>query len=88
MLFRSVSGGMKNSASLRELSDWCANRFGETKIESVKQTRPFDVPWLVLDSREAEKFWNWKPQTSLEETLSEIAGHAEKNPQWLDLSSD
>jgi CDP-paratose 2-epimerase len=50
--------------------------------------RKYDVPWLVLDSGRAEKEWNWRPKTNLEDVLEEIAQHAEKNPRWLDLSSD
>src|SRR6266568_8708163 len=72
-----VSGGLKQSASLKQLSDWCAARFGETPIASDKTTRPFDVPWLVLDSSLAGKIWSWQPQTSLEAIWSEIADHAE-----------
>src|SRR5215467_13336529 len=70
-----VSGGLEQSASLRELSDWCANRFGKSNISSSKETRPFDVPWLVLDSSLAKEVWNWAPQTSIEAIWNEIAEH-------------
>ncbi|MSU58210.1 MAG: NAD-dependent epimerase/dehydratase family protein [Pedosphaera sp.] len=83
-----VSGGLANSASLRELSAWCAKRFGEHAIAVEKATRPFDVPWLVLDSTAVAKAWNWQPQTSLDAIWSEIADHAEKNPGWLDATVD
>ncbi|TAK94116.1 MAG: NAD-dependent epimerase/dehydratase family protein [Verrucomicrobia bacterium] len=83
-----VSGGLKQSASLKQLSDWCASRFGETPVASDKTTRPFDVPWLVLDSALAEKTWGWQPQTSLEAVWTEIAEHAAKHPNWLDLTVD
>jgi hypothetical protein len=32
--------------------------------------------------------WGWKPQTPLEEIWMEIAEHAEKNPDWLDVTAD
>jgi CDP-paratose 2-epimerase len=83
-----VSGGRQQSASLKQLSDWCAARFGETPVASDKTTRPFDVPWLVLDASLAEKTWDWRPQTSLEAIWAEIAEHAEQNPHWLDLTVD
>jgi CDP-paratose 2-epimerase len=83
-----VSGGIAQSASLQELSAWCAKRFGKIKIEAEKATRPFDVPWLVLDSSLVARAWNWKPQTKLEATWSEIADHAEKHPQWLEATAD
>jgi CDP-paratose 2-epimerase len=83
-----VSGGVAQSASLRQLSEWCERRFGPLPIAADKQTRPFDVPWLVLDSSSAKDAWNWKPQISLEKIWTEIAVHAEKNPKWLDATVD
>jgi CDP-paratose 2-epimerase len=81
-----VSGGMANSISLARLSDWCGRRFGSHQVTSDPVSRPYDVPWLVLDSALAESDWNWRPATSLEAVLSEIADHAEQHPSWLDLS--
>jgi CDP-paratose 2-epimerase len=83
-----VSGGIDQSASLRELSLWCASRFGEHPVASDNAVRPFDVPWLVLDAGEALRAWNWRPQTSLEAIWSEIAEHARANPDWLDMTVD
>ena len=83
-----VSGGLAQSASLRQLSAWCAARFGAHAIGAERQNRPFDVPWLVLDSSRVRQAWGWKPQTSLDEIWSEIAEHAEKNPDWLDMTAD
>jgi len=83
-----VSGGVRQSASLRELSAWCAERFGEHTIAAEKAGRPFDVPWLALDARRAAQFWNWQPQTPLEEIWKEIAAQAEKNPNWLQMASE
>src|ERR1051325_7384381 len=75
-----VSGGIAQSASLQELSAWCENRFGKGNLSGSKETRPFDVPWLVLDSSLAKQIWNWAPQTPLEAIWNEIAKHAEANP--------
>lgn len=83
-----VSGGVTHGASLKQLSDWCAKRFGAIAISAEKAARPFDVPWLVLDSRQAARVWGWKPQTPLETIWSEIADHAERNPHWLDATVD
>lgn len=83
-----VSGGLKQSASLRQLSRWCEQRFGAHRITVEKASRPFDVPWLVLDSTLAERVWGWKPQTPLEAVWTEIAEHAEENPQWLGTTLD
>ena len=81
------SGGAKNSLSLAQLTDWCDARFGKHKVQSDSHPRPFDIPWMVLDSSLAKKTWNWTPKISLEKILDEIAIHAEANPNWLDISN-
>ncbi|MBX9578557.1 MAG: NAD-dependent epimerase/dehydratase family protein [Chthoniobacterales bacterium] len=81
------SGGIESAYSLQQLSDWCATRFGYHDIASSNEKRFFDIPWMVLDSRKAEQLWKWKPTHSTEETLEEIAQHAEAHPEWLQLSA-
>lgn len=83
-----VGGGVENSMSLRQLSDWCARRFQPLAVASEPKPRPFDIPWMVMDSRAAVARWNWRPQTSLEKILEEIAIHAEQNPGWLELANE
>jgi CDP-paratose 2-epimerase len=68
------------------LSEWCAGRFGRMEIKGDPVPRPYDVPWLVLDSARAAAEWNWRPATKLESILDEIARHAKLHPEWLDLS--
>ena len=80
-------GGTQNSMSLAQLSNWCAERFGPHAVTSEPKPRPFDVPWLVMDSRLAEKTWGWRPTMALEAILEEIAGHAEAHPNWLEVSA-
>ena len=80
------SGGASNAMSLAQLTDWCDARFGKLTVASEANPRPFDIPWLVLDSALAAKTWNWSPQISLPQVLDEIARHAEQNPDWLDIS--
>ena len=81
-----VGGGAENAISLAELSDWCANRFGTHKVGKVPDVRRFDIPWLVMDHLLATDIWGWKPLTSLNAILNEIALHAEQNPNWLEIS--
>lgn len=83
---QNLSGGTCNSMSLAQLSSWCANRFGLHPVLADLTPRSFDIPWMVLDSTLAKTQWGWEPATSLECILSEIAVHAEKNPNWLELS--
>ena len=82
-----VSGGIESAMSLKQLTEWCDDRFGAHPVASVPVTQKFDVPWLVLDAGEAHRHWNWNPRTSTTTILSEIATHAEKHPEWLALSS-
>jgi CDP-paratose 2-epimerase len=82
-----VSGGIESAMSLKQLSEWCANRLGEHQVDADMNPRPFDIPWMVLDSSSAAEAWQWKPQTPMEDLLEEIATHSEKNPGWLDLVS-
>lgn len=84
---QNVSGGIESAFSLKQLSAWCRDRFGKFDIQSQTDPRPLDIPWLILNSNLAKKQWNWSPVTTREEILEEIAVHAEKNPNWLELSS-
>jgi CDP-paratose 2-epimerase len=82
-----VAGGIANSMSLAQLSAWCSKRFGAVEVEADPKPRPFDIPWLVLDSDRAAVEWGWKVETPLETVLEEIAVHAENHPDWLELSA-
>ena len=81
-----ISGGVENSMSLAQLTDWCSNRFGFNVVEQTTAERPFDIPWMVLDARKAKQNWGWESQTKLVEVLEEIALFAEEKESWLGLS--
>lgn len=82
-----VSGGVSSATSLRQLTAWCDRRFGTHTVMSDLAPRPFDLPWVVLDSSRSHAVWKWRPLRSCESIFSEIADHALKHPEWLDLSS-
>ena len=67
-------GGLENSCSLAQLSAWCEKKFGVRKVESDPKPRPYDLPWVVMDSSRAKKMWGWEVQTPLEKIFEEIAG--------------
>jgi len=67
------SGGVANSCSLSQLSDWCHDRWGPREVGSDLQSRNYDLPWVILDSSRAEKIWNWRKSISLIEIFEEIA---------------
>jgi CDP-paratose 2-epimerase len=81
------SGGAASAMSLKQLSDWCTRRFGPHTVVQDGTPRPFDLGWMVLDHAKATRIWNWRPATSTPAILEEIAAHAERHPNWLELSA-
>jgi CDP-paratose 2-epimerase len=81
-----LGGGVENSISLARLSSWCEDRFGKHHVSSDFIARPFDIPWLVMDTELARRAWGWKVQTPLLEVLGQIAEHATQHPDWLEIA--
>lgn len=81
------SGGAASAMSLRQLSTWCAKRFGPHNVTEDGTPRPFDIGWMVLDHAKATRLWDWRPATPTTAILEEIARHAETHPDWLELSA-
>lgn len=82
-----VGGGAASAVSLLQLTRWCDERFGGHAVGSDKSQRPFDIPWMVLDSSKAKKIWGWTPRIPLQSILEEIAAHAGTHPDWLENSA-
>ncbi|TWT86083.1 NAD-dependent epimerase/dehydratase family protein [Neorhodopirellula pilleata] len=78
-----LSGGITSARSLAQVSQWCSNRWRLREVAASGGSRPFDLPWVVLDSSRAEVDWDWRPTITIEEIMSEIAEFAERNPDWL-----
>lgn len=81
------SGGTASAYSLKQLSNWCAQRFAPHEVAASDEKRPFDIPWMILDSTKAQQVWKWEPKIKTEEILEEIALHAQAHPEWLELSA-
>ena len=81
-----VSGGVASARSLAQVSAWCRSRIGDRPVTSDCAMRPFDVPWMVLDSSRARHVWQWSPRRSTEDILDGILSHAHDHPEWLDIS--
>ena len=81
-----VSGGTDSAMSLAGLSAWCACRFGSHEVTASAEQRPYDLPWVVLDSSVASSLHGWKPERDVDTILEEIACHAERHPDWLDIT--
>jgi len=83
---QNCGGGVDRSLSLARLTEWCDARFGAHAVRRDPSPRPFDIPWMIVDSALAHAQWDWKPSISLDAIVEEIARHAELHPEWLELS--
>jgi CDP-paratose 2-epimerase len=81
-----AGGGPRNTMSLRQLNAWCDTRFGAHTPAADLQPRRYDIPWVAMDSSRAAEDFQWAPETSIEQILSEIAAHSETHPDWLQVS--
>jgi CDP-paratose 2-epimerase len=81
-----LAGGSHNAMSLAQLTAWCDDRFGPHPAVAHSSTRPFDAPWVVLDSARAQRTFNWEIEMTLPRILDEIAGHARLHPDWLSMT--
>jgi len=78
-----VGGGPANTMSLAQLTAWCDHRFAPHQPQPDNRERPFDAPWMVMDSARARAEFDWEPTRTLPSILDEIAAHVETNPNWL-----
>ena len=67
------AGGATHRLSLNQLSKWCWENLGPHEVSSDPTPRPYDLPWVVLDSSRAERLWSWRVTTSLTNILKEIS---------------
>jgi CDP-paratose 2-epimerase len=82
-----AGGGRDNSISLAQLTTWCDRRFGPHTAAADTRPRPYDLPWVVMDSSDAERDFGWGIGFPIERILDEIALHAERQTDWLERSS-
>lgn len=81
-----AGGGSDNMMSLAQLTMWCDDRFGAHSIVPDPSPRKFDIPWMVMDNRRALAEFDWRIQVPLNAILEEIATHATKHSDWLEIS--
>jgi CDP-paratose 2-epimerase len=81
-----AGGGPENALSLNALNAWCDARFGPHLPRPDPAPRPYDVPWVVMDNRDAARDFGWRPERTVGAILEDIAAHAEANPDWLERS--
>jgi CDP-paratose 2-epimerase len=81
-----AGGGTANAMSLAQLTAWCDQRFGRHAPFVDLASRPYDIPWVVMDNAAARRDFGWDIETPLPAILDEIAQHAHKRPNWLEIS--
>jgi len=81
-----AGGGRQNAWSLKQLNGWCDQRFGAHAPQPDPAPRQYDVPWVVMDSSEAARDFDWRPTLSMENIVTEIAEHSVLHPHWLEVS--
>src|SRR5262245_15410643 len=75
--FYNVGGGMANSVSLRELTQFCQELSGKRiAIGQIAETRDADIPFYVSDCAAVQKAADWKPERKLSVLLENVW-------QWL-----
>ena len=82
-----IGGGINNSMSLKQLSDFCEKRLGPNEVVSSQEERPMDAPWIVMDSSVAQNAWDWRPKIGINQILEEIANFADDHPEWLSMTN-
>lgn len=81
-----AGGGASNAMSLAQLTAWCDSRFGKHSPQPDRSPRPYDVPWVIMDSGDATRDFAWQIETPLPNLLEGIASHAAHHPDWLERS--
>jgi len=81
-----AGGGPHQALSLAQLNAWCDARFGAHRPQADPRPRSYDIPWMIMDNTDAERDFDWRRETAIDELLEEIAAHAERNPDWLERS--
>lgn len=79
-----VAGGIQNSISLRELTDVCREVSGaNVHIQSVSQTRPFDLRLFVADCAQLFARTSWRPCRDVWCTVKDTSDWVHKHRDQL-----
>jgi len=69
-----VGGGLSSSISLKELTHICEQVTGKkVPVEKITQNRPNDLIWYITDNTQITNVCNWRPEKTVEQTVSDIA---------------
>lgn len=82
-----VGGGLNNSISLYNLSNWCSNNIHEHFVDLDFSERKFDIPYMIMDNSKVNRDYGWEPKFGINDILFEIFEFIQKNPSWLSISN-
>ncbi len=69
-----VGGGLENSVSLCELTQYCREETGNTiKIQGQREDRIADIPLYITDYARAASACKWRPQKNIQTIVSDTA---------------
>ncbi len=79
-----IGGGINSAWSLLQLDMFCKEELGISKvINSVAETRGFDIPLYITDNQKARQYWNWQPSFAPQQIMSQIIKHGRENLDML-----
>ena len=68
-----VGGGKKNSLNLIQLTKFCKDITNNAiRINSVKKTSPYDVPYYISNINYVKKLYKWKPKRGLKKVITDL----------------
>lgn len=80
-----VGGGLKNSASLQDMTAICEKITGnKIRIDEVAETRPADLRIFITDNTKIETEIGWKPKKSVETIFKDIYLWIQENEKQLE----
>jgi len=79
-----VGGGIKNTASLLEMTGYCQELTGNAiPIKKVPETRTADVPMYCTDNSLIGQVMNWQPRFGLDSIVQDTHGWMKENQSIL-----
>lgn len=79
-----IGGGINSAWSLLQLDRFCKQALQADKvINSVAETRGFDIPLYITDNRQALQHWNWQPSFTPEAIMEQIIVYGRNNLDML-----
>lgn len=81
-----LGGGLGNSISLLELTNWCKENIDEddSHVQKSDEVRPFDIPIYLTNYSKSNLRWGFRPSIDTHSILTGIKNHVIQNPWFID----